>query len=216
MAAVRTSRELDVAFKLDVVRHLYGEMTGGKLSRGAIYRAAAIYKVHRVTVGKIWRDCHAGRADPQKKGRCGRKKIYTQDAVTEIVKEVPQKQHTTMRDLVEASGLSMGTIERNTKLGTLRRSSSRLKPLLTETNQLMRLIFSCSHVQRSTPSTIEETNETSALENCQFLDMMDIVHLDEKWFNADKKCRKVYLTKNEEVPKRSCKSTRFLPKVMFL
>ncbi|KAH9143121.1 hypothetical protein AeRB84_012861 [Aphanomyces euteiches] len=80
----------------------------------------------------------------------------------------------------------------------------------------MRLIFSCSHVQRSTPSTIEETNETSAVENCHFLDMMDIVHLDEKWFNADKTCRKVYLTKNEEAPKRSCKSTRFLPKVMFL
>ncbi|ETV71519.1 hypothetical protein H257_13182 [Aphanomyces astaci] len=44
----------------------------------------------------------------------------------------------------------------------------------------------------------------------------NIVHLDEKWFNADKDHRKVYLTKGEAPEGRACKSKRFLPKVIFL
>ncbi|KAF0701882.1 hypothetical protein AaE_016263 [Aphanomyces astaci] len=46
--------------------------------------------------------------------------------------------------------------------------------------------------------------------------MIDVVHLDEKWFNADKDLRKVYLTKGETPKGRACKSKRFIPKVMFL
>ncbi|RHY51793.1 hypothetical protein DYB38_013533, partial [Aphanomyces astaci] len=37
-----------------------------------------------------------------------------------------------------------------------------------------------------------------------------------QWFNADKDHRKFYLTKGEALKGRACKSTRFLPKVMFL
>ncbi|ETV94149.1 hypothetical protein H310_12149 [Aphanomyces invadans] len=46
--------------------------------------------------------------------------------------------------------------------------------------------------------------------------MWDVVLLDEKWFNADKDCRKEYLLEGEEVPRRACKSKGFITKVMFL
>ncbi|KAF0756810.1 hypothetical protein AaE_004487 [Aphanomyces astaci] len=46
--------------------------------------------------------------------------------------------------------------------------------------------------------------------------MWDVVHLDEKWFNADKNVRKVYLTEGEEPEQRAWSSKRFIPKVMFL
>ncbi|KAF0709448.1 hypothetical protein AaE_012882 [Aphanomyces astaci] len=46
--------------------------------------------------------------------------------------------------------------------------------------------------------------------------MWDIVHLDEKCFNADKDRRKVYVVKGQSVRNRACKSKRFIPKVMFL
>ncbi|ETV69095.1 hypothetical protein H257_15065 [Aphanomyces astaci] len=42
------------------------------------------------------------------------------------------------------------------------------------------------------------------------------IHLDEKWFNADKDCRKVYLVGDEVVKQRPCKSKRFISKIMFL
>ncbi|KAH9095054.1 hypothetical protein LEN26_017931 [Aphanomyces euteiches] len=46
--------------------------------------------------------------------------------------------------------------------------------------------------------------------------MWDVVHHDEKWFNADKDRRKVYLAPGEAIDRRECKSKRFIPKVMFL
>ncbi|KAF0735417.1 hypothetical protein Ae201684_008107 [Aphanomyces euteiches] len=46
--------------------------------------------------------------------------------------------------------------------------------------------------------------------------MWDVVHMDEKWFNADQDRRKVYLTPDETVEHRTTKSKRFIPKVMFL
>ncbi|KAF0682365.1 Aste57867_25503 [Aphanomyces stellatus] len=46
--------------------------------------------------------------------------------------------------------------------------------------------------------------------------MRDVVHLDEKWFNADKDRRKVYVAPNEDLPRCACKSKRFIPRVMFL
>ncbi|ETW02180.1 hypothetical protein H310_05748 [Aphanomyces invadans] len=46
--------------------------------------------------------------------------------------------------------------------------------------------------------------------------MWEVVHLDEKWFNADKDCHKEYLVEGEEVQPRACKSKRFIPNVMFL
>ncbi|KAF0706721.1 hypothetical protein As57867_006689, partial [Aphanomyces stellatus] len=44
----------------------------------------------------------------------------------------------------------------------------------------------------------------------------DVVHLDEKWFNADKDRRKTYLVPGETPRHRSWKSKRYIPKVMFL
>ncbi|KAH9085750.1 hypothetical protein Ae201684P_005452 [Aphanomyces euteiches] len=46
--------------------------------------------------------------------------------------------------------------------------------------------------------------------------MWDVVHMDEKWFNADQDRRKVYLTPDETVEHRTTKSKRFISKVMFL
>ncbi|KAF0735684.1 hypothetical protein AaE_009065 [Aphanomyces astaci] len=44
----------------------------------------------------------------------------------------------------------------------------------------------------------------------------DVVHLDEKCFNANKDHRKTYLVDGEDVGYSACKSKRFIAKVMFL
>ncbi|ETV67890.1 hypothetical protein H257_16015 [Aphanomyces astaci] len=48
------------------------------------------------------------------------------------------------------------------------------------------------------------------------LELWDVLHLDEKWFDADKDRRKIYLVPGEMQPRRSGKSKRFIHKVMFL
>ncbi|ETV74073.1 hypothetical protein H257_11384 [Aphanomyces astaci] len=59
-------------------------------------------------------------------------------------------------------------------------------------------------------------SEAGLPETLEFKGMWDIVHLNEKWFNADKDRRKVYVVKGQSVRNRVCKSKRFIPKVMFL
>ncbi|ETV98369.1 hypothetical protein H310_09060 [Aphanomyces invadans] len=46
--------------------------------------------------------------------------------------------------------------------------------------------------------------------------MMNYVHVDEKWFYATQVKRSYYLAPGEEPPHRTCKSKRFITKVMFL
>ena len=46
--------------------------------------------------------------------------------------------------------------------------------------------------------------------------MFDYIHIDEKSYYLTKKCRRYYLRKDEEIPRRTLKSKRFVTKVMFL
>ena len=57
---------------------------------------------------------------------------------------------------------------------------------------------------------------TSVPHDPRFIDMENIIHIDEKWFNITKKCEKYYLLPEERDPVRSCKSKNFLLKIMFL
>ncbi|RHY52617.1 hypothetical protein DYB34_011176 [Aphanomyces astaci] len=58
--------------------------------------------------------------------------------------------------------------------------------------------------------------ETPAVVTYAFDAMWDVVHLDEKWFNAEKDRLKVYVVKRQSIKRRVAKSKRFIPKVMFL
>ncbi|XP_038679429.1 uncharacterized protein LOC119980705 [Tripterygium wilfordii] len=49
-----------------------------------------------------------------------------------------------------------------------------------------------------------------------FINMFDRIHIDEKWFYMSKPSQKYYLHPEEIEPFRTCKSKRFISKVMFL
>ena len=49
-----------------------------------------------------------------------------------------------------------------------------------------------------------------------FNEMMDVVHVDEKWFYMTQKTRRHYLAPDEEEPHRTTKWKRYSTKVMFL
>jgi hypothetical protein len=86
------------------------------------------------------------------------------------------------------------------KKGVFRSHSNAIKPVLTDANKYRRLQFALSFVQ----PTLE------------FNEMLDVVHLDEKWFYLTKTSRRYYLVPGEAEPNRRCKSKRFITKVMFL
>ncbi|ETV90504.1 hypothetical protein H310_14694, partial [Aphanomyces invadans] len=166
MNTARKTRELSYEEKLEVVAQLHQSMSGGK-------------------VNKFLRNSHMPSAKP---GRVGRKPTHTDDEITVLISDVPEEQRSTMRDIAEVTGLSLSAVYRSFRKGTLKRRSSRLKPLITVANML-------------------------ELRHFEFDDMWDIVHLDEKSINADKDRRKVYLVKG---PTIAVISKRFIPKAMFL
>ncbi|KAF0689786.1 Aste57867_18805 [Aphanomyces stellatus] len=204
----RNGRELSHEEKLNVVQVLQSSMQEGKLAHGSIKWTAALLKLHRNCVSKIWKAFKTGELKSKKTGRVGRKQRYTPREIVETVAEVPKPQRSTLRDIMDATGISLYHLHKNLKAGTIQRRSSRLKPLLTDANKLA-------------PKPVAVLAESAAigvggLQESEFLDMYDVVHLDEKWFNADKDRRKVYLVADETPDRRACKSKRYIPKVMLL
>ena len=51
--------------------------------------------------------------------------------------------------------------------------------------------------------------------NPKLLDMENIIHTDEKWFNGSKKDRTVYMHPDEEDPHRTVRNKNAIHKVMF-
>ncbi|ETV93673.1 hypothetical protein H310_12440 [Aphanomyces invadans] len=212
-SARRTQRELCEKAKREIVTVLQDSLCMGKLPHGTI----------KATLQK-------GSTKSLKKGRVGRKARYTTDEIKAAIQEVPHQQRSTMRDLSDATGISAFTLNKALKTGVVQRRSTRLKTLLTDANKYERLDFYCAHlvlsrsaideylvaVAEGNGSSSDETTRTGSPSEVPFSGMWDVVHLDEKWFNADKDRRKVYLVDGEEVKPRGCKSKRFLPKVMFL
>ena len=72
--------------------------------------------------------------------------------------------------------------------------------MLTEKNEMERLNFCLSFIGN----------------DGFFDDMYSYVHIDEKWFYITRINQKYYLLPDEEPPERSCKSKRFITKVMFM
>ncbi|ETV93826.1 hypothetical protein H310_12388 [Aphanomyces invadans] len=78
------------------------------------------------------------------------------------------------------------------KLGLFRSHLNAIRPFLTEANKYCRMKFAFKMVRA----------------NMELNDMMQSVHLDEKWLYLTKTTRKYYLVTRENEPKCTCKSKR--------
>ena len=156
----------------------------------------------------VWRrvkQCHAqGRLVDVRSRRknCGRKRI--QIDLSDVLR-VPLHRRRTIRSLANAIGVKKSTLHRWFKDGLLRRQSSTLKPLLMEDNKKDRLRWCLSMLDRRTLP-----NEP------KFIEMHNIIHMDEKWFNTTSKYIKYYMLPEEEDPHRTVHNKNRIGKVMFL
>lgn len=121
------------------------------------------------------------------------------------VAAIPLHKRSTIRSLAEAAGLKKSTVHRLFKDGLLRRHSSTLKPYLKEANKRERLWWCLSMLDQQTLQT-----------ELKFIDMENIIHIDEKWFYITKKGKTYYLLAQEEDPHRTVHNKNYIGKVMFL
>ena len=150
-------------------------------------------------------------------GKASRRKgkyKYDRDLFKEAVKEVPFKDRRSIRKLAAQIGIPKSTImdfmkPKNPNRGDipiLFRHISKLKPTLTEANKLERYWFASEQVNKN----------TAHLMRPRFEDMMDRVHIDEKWFNMCQDGEGYILVDGEEPPKRTVKHKNYIGKVLFL
>ena len=85
---------------------------------------------------------------------------------------------------------------------TIRVHSNSLKPVLTEENKVAQLIMVLDSCDPQDPT--------------KFLDMMDHIHVDEKWFFLSRQKERYLLLLVEKNPKWCIKSKLHITKVMFL
>jgi hypothetical protein len=88
----------------------------------------------------------------------------------------------------------------------IKRFISKLKPTLTDKNKEERYLFALDQLNAATLHLV----------NPKFQDMMDRVHIDEKWFHMCQDGEGYLLVDDEEPPERHVKHKGYIGKVMFL
>ena len=128
--------------------------------------------------------------------------MYPSEFVREGIKNIPLRKRRTQRKLAASLGVSKTTVQCWIVDSTIRVHCNSLKPVLTEENKVARLIMALESRDPNDPS--------------KFLDMMDRVHVDEKWFFLSRQRERYLLLPEEKNPKRCVKSKSHITKVMFL
>ncbi|KAF0698111.1 hypothetical protein As57867_011205, partial [Aphanomyces stellatus] len=126
----------------------------------------------------------------KKKGRVVRKPAHAPEQVKEALLKLPLAQRTNLRSISAKTGISLGSLHRYLKHGMFRAHSSSIRPPLTDANKYNRLQFAMSMIN----------------EGMDFKDMLEYVHLDEKWFYITQERRRFYVVPGEKEPERHCKS----------
>lgn len=181
-----------------------------KMKYGAFSRGATKWNVSERTVRRLWKRT-TERAPgvtvleairKKYKSKCGRKPL-SKELISSKLKKVPLVRRSTLRSCAFATGFSKSALHRALKRDDVVKYRSYVKPLLTAQNRIDRVRFSISHIQENIP-------------NMPFVNMKNIVHIDEKWFYLTRVKNQFYMCPEEELPQRATKSKRFIPKVMFL
>ncbi|EAZ12962.1 hypothetical protein OsJ_02882 [Oryza sativa Japonica Group] len=203
------SKDLTNIQRRGIYQLLLQKSKDGKLEKHTTRLVAQEFHVSIHTVQRIWKRakiCHeqgiAVNVDSRKHGNSGRKKV---EIDLSVIAAIPLHQRRNIRSLAQALGVPKSTLHRWFKEGLIRRHSNSLKPYLKEANKKERLQWCVSMLD---PHTLPN--------NPKFIEMENIIHIDEKWFNASKKEKTFYLYPDEEEPYFTVHNKNAIDKVMFL
>jgi AraC-like DNA-binding protein len=202
-------RNLTDRQRQEIFEALLARSTNGRLKRNTTTIVAEQLNVSQDAVRRIWRRVKECRENGEavdirsrKPKNCGCKKVQVDMAQ---VIAIPLHKMSTLRSLAQELGMQKSTLHRLFKEGMLRRHSNSLKPYLKEPNKKQRLQFCISMLY---PSTLAN--------DPKFLEMYNIIHIDEKWFYITRKNRNFYLVPGEIDPHRTVQNKNAIVKVMFL
>ncbi|KAE9054775.1 hypothetical protein PF005_g33232 [Phytophthora fragariae] len=191
-----------------IVDELLKLSNNGELPRDAYSRVGAHVARDPTTVSTIWKRYAAaveagvpgGEWSSRVKRNSGRKRKDREEVRAKLA-TVPVEERAVERRVAAASGLSRHLVRQAVSEGMIRRRTTFIKPALTCENKLERVEHALSFIDDRT---------------LRFESLHNVVHVDEKWFYADRNRRSYLVFEGEELPPRAWKSKRFIPKTMFL
>jgi AraC-like DNA-binding protein len=193
---VRRRKNLTEKERHDIYEELLLMSNNGKLKKTSTTVVAQLFNVNRCQVQTILREAKKCRAagvpvnlSSKRKQACGPHKV--QIDLSQIL-TIPLNMRTTLKSLAEALGVKKTTLYRLFKAGKLRRHTNTIKPCLRDDNKRERLKYCVAMVDALSVSS-----------ESKFIDMKNIIHIDEKWFNTTKKAKKFYMLPEEEDPLRT-------------
>ncbi|KAK8631061.1 hypothetical protein V6N13_079825 [Hibiscus sabdariffa] len=178
--------------------------------KGSISQIAAMFLVSTKTVSRLWNQVKrfVEQGIVVDVGSLYNRRTSTKRRILlnmDRILDIPLRRRTNIRSMAKALDMSKSTLHRRIKEGLIKPHTNVIKPYLTDANKRVRLQFCLSMLELGTPTI-----------NPSFIDMFNIVHIDEKWFYLSKASELYYLHPHEVEPFRSCKSKRFITKVMFM
>ncbi|XP_057782201.1 uncharacterized protein LOC131000348 [Salvia miltiorrhiza] len=201
--------DLTTAERNTIVQFLLHNSNNGKPKRGKIQEAIIKFGCSRRTVRRLWAAARKQYDNGEhmnsvstKIQKPRRKRVQID---LELISSLELSKRSTIRRLAVGINCSKSTVGRWVNKGLIRAHTSAIKPDLTAPNKLLRLRFS-----------LEAIEYDRILKILQFKSMHNTVHIDEKWFYITKTSQRFYLTPEEAEPHRTCKSKKFITKVMFI
>lgn len=172
------------------------ERTTGRIKKKNTTREVSnLFGVSIQTVQRIWNQAKETANDGEinvshrRSGNYGRKQIPLD---LPKVLATPLHKRTSIRSLSASLGMSKSTLYRRIRKEDIRRHTNAIKPGLKEENRKKRLEFCLSMLDKNSLSF-----------EPKFINMYNIVHIDDKWFYMTKKIEKYYLLPSEEEPYRT-------------
>ncbi|KAF7142618.1 hypothetical protein RHSIM_Rhsim05G0119600 [Rhododendron simsii] len=205
----RPNHNLTNEQRKEIFQALLLRTVDGKLTRGCVPEVAAMFSVSNKTIHRIWSrakacEAHGSKVDvsSKKRRRVGRKR---REIDWNKVRGIAFHRRTNIRSFSEALEVPKSTLHQPIKEGEIRPHTNPLKPNLSDQNKIARLHFCLSMLE---PNSLQTQP--------MFKAMYNYVHIDEKWFYMTKESERYYVLPDEDQPHRTCKSKRFITKVMFL
>ena len=128
--------------------------------------------------------------------------MYPSEFIHEGIKDIPLQKRQTQRKLATSLGVSKTAVHCWIVDSTIQVHSNSLKPVLMEENKVAWLLMALDSWDPQDPM--------------KFLDMMDHIHMDEKWFFLSWQKERYLLLPEDKNLKWCVKSKSHITKVMFL
>ena len=129
----------------------------------------------------------------------GRPRKISITELQEKVKAIPFQYRKNIRMLAFKIGIPKSTIHRALKTGHLKHTRNSIRPILTDKNKADRVAYCLRYVHDG-----------------QFIDMLERVDIDEKWFYLTEVNTSYILVPGEMPPHQTCKHKSHIEKVMCL